>query len=167
MLKKISDFIYRLTGIFISLDLATIVVLAFAQVVSRYVFSFSISWAQELVTYLLVYLVFLGCSMGLRDGEVAALTIVVDKMNEKQQKIIKIVVQILLIVFCVYGIIANQEVMMNMWSKKSSILRLNLGYVSIAFTLSSGIIIFNSIIAIIDLAKDILKKNIEQGENKL
>ena len=61
MLKKLSDFIYKITGVFISVDLAVIVVLSFSQVVSRYVFSFSISWAQELVTYLLVWLVFMGC----------------------------------------------------------------------------------------------------------
>ena len=99
MLKKLSDFIYKITGVFISVDLAVIVVLSFSQVVSRYVFSFSISWAQELVTYLLVWLVFMGCCMGLRDNEVAALTIVVDKLSPHMKKTARILVQVLLIMF--------------------------------------------------------------------
>lgn len=161
MLKKLSDLIYKIIGVLISLDLALIVVLSFAQIVSRYVFSFSISWAQELVTFLLVWLVFMGCCMGLRDNEVAALTIVVDKLSPTQKKLAKITVQVLLIVFCVVGIGANREVIANMWNKKSSILRMNLGYVSLAFSVSNVIIIFNSIL---DIASNV--KALISGEGK-
>lgn len=161
MLKKLSDLIYKIIGGLISLDLALIVVLSFAQIVSRYVFSFSISWAQELVTFLLVWLVFMGCCMGLRDNEVAALTIVVDKLSPTQKKLARITVQVLLIVFCVVGIGANREVIANMWNKKSSILRMNLGYVSLAFSVSNVIIIFNSIL---DIASNV--KALISGEGK-
>lgn len=161
MLKKLSDLIYKIIGVLISLDLALIVVLSFAQIVSRYVFSFSISWAQELVTFLLVWLVFMGCCMGLRDNEVAALTIVVDKLSPTQKKLARITVQVLLIVFCVVGIGANREVIANMWNKKSSILRMNLGYVSLAFSVSNVIIIFNSIL---DIANNV--KALISGEGK-
>ncbi len=161
MLKKLSDLIYKIIGVLISLDLALIVVLSFAQIVSRYVFSFSISWAQELVTFLLVWLVFMGCCMGLRDNEVAALTIVVDKLSPTQKKLARITVQVLLIVFCVVGIGANREVIANMWNKKSSILRMNLGYVSLAFSVSNVIIIFNSIL---DIASNV--KALISGEGK-
>lgn len=161
MLKKLSDLIYKIIGVLISLDLALIVVLSFAQIVSRYVFSFSISWAQELVTFLLVWLVFMGCCMGLRDNEVAALTIVVDKLSPTQKKLARITVQVLLIVFCVVGIVANREVIANMWNKKSSILRMNLGYVSLAFSVSNVIIIFNSIL---DIASNV--KALISGEGK-
>lgn len=161
MLKKLSDLIYKIIGVLISLDLALIVVLSFAQIVSRYVFSFSISWAQELVTFLLVWLVFMGCCMGLRDNEVAALTIVVDKLSPTQKKLARIIVQVLLIVFCVVGIGANREVIANTWNKKSSILRMNLGYVSLAFSVSNVIIIFNSIL---DIASNV--KALISGEGK-
>ena len=156
MLKKLSDFIYKITGVFISVDLAVIVVLSFSQVVSRYVFSFSISWAQELVTYLLVWLVFMGCCMGLRDNEVAALTIVVDKLSPNMKKTARILVQVLLIMFCVVGFWANQEIIANMWNKKSSILRMNLGYVSLAFSVSNVIIIFNAVLEIGNILKSLI-----------
>lgn len=164
MLKKLSDFIYKITGVFISVDLAVIVVLSFSQVVSRYVFSFSISWAQELVTYLLVWLVFMGCCMGLRDNEVAALTIVVDKLSPNMKKMARILVQVLLIMFCVVGFWANQEIIANMWNKKSSILRMNLGYVSLAFSVSNVIIIFNAVLEIGNILKSLIVKPGEEDK---
>ena len=148
MLEKLSGFIYKITGVLISVDLAVIVVLSFSQVVSRYVFSFSIAWAQELVTYLLVWLVFMGCSMGLRDREVAALTLVVDRLSPNMKRMFGILVQMLLILFCAVGFWANREVIANMWNKKSSILRMNLGFVSLAFSVSNLMIIFNSVLEI-------------------
>ena len=164
MLKKLSDFIYKITGVFISVDLAVIVVLSFSQVVSRYVFSFSISWAQELVTYLLVWLVFMGCCMGLWDNEVAALTIVVDKLSPNMKKTARILVQVLLIMFCVVGFWANQEIIANMWNKKSSILRMNLGYVSLAFSVSNVIIIFNAVLEIVNILKSLIVKPGEEDK---
>lgn len=164
MLKKLSDFIYKITGVFISVDLAVIVVLSFSQVVSRYVFSFSISWAQELVTYLLVWLVFMGCCMGLRDNEVAALTIVVDKLSPNMKKTARILVQVLLIMFCVVSFWANQEIIANMWNKKSSILRMNLGYVSLAFSVSNVIIIFNAVLEIGNILKSLIVKPGEEDK---
>ena len=164
MLKKLSDFIYKITGVFISVDLAVIVVLSFSQVVSRYVFSFSISWAQELVTYLLVWLVFMGCCMGLRDNEVAALTFVVDKLSPNMKKTARILVQVLLIMFCVVGFWANQEIIANMWNKKSSILRMNLGYVSLAFSVSNVIIIFNAVLEIGNILKSLIVKPGEEDK---
>ena len=164
MLKKLCDFIYKITGVFISVDLAVIVVLSFSQVVSRYVFSFSISWAQELVTYLLVWLVFMGCCMGLRDNEVAALTIVVDKLSPNMKKTARILVQVLLIMFCVVGFWANQEIIANMWNKKSSILRMNLGYVSLAFSVSNVIIIFNAVLEIGNILKSLIVKPGEEDK---
>lgn len=158
MLKKVSDGIYKITGVLISVDLAVIVCLSFAQVVSRYIFSFSITWAQELITYLLVWLVFMGCSMGLRDNDVAALTVVVDKFSPNGKRIARMAVQVLLILFCAVGIWANNEVIANMWNKKSSIMKMNLGYVSLAFTVSSAVIIFNSILEIIDCMKALAKR---------
>lgn len=164
MLKKVSNGIYKITGVLISVDLAVIVCLSFAQVISRYMFSFSITWAQELITYLLVWLVFMGCSMGLRDNEVAALTVVVDKFSLDGKRIARIVVQVLLILFCVVGIWANNEVIANMWNKKSSIMKMNLGYVSLAFTVSSAVIIFNSILEIIDCMKALVKREGQEEE---
>lgn len=164
MLKKVSDGIYKITGVLISVDLAVIVCLSFVQVVSRYVFSFSITWAQELITYLLVWLVFMGCSMGLRDNEVAALTVVVDKFSPKGRRIARIAVQVLLILFCVVGIWGNNEVIANMWNKKSSIMKMNLGYVSLAFTVSLAVIIFNSLLEIVDHVKRLTKKEEQEEE---
>ena len=69
-----------------------------------------------------------------------------------------------LILFCVVGIWGNNEVIANMWNKKSSIMKMNLGYVSLAFTVSSAVIIFNSLLEIVDHVKRLTKKEEQEEE---
>lgn len=153
MIQKISDFIYRVTGVIITILLVSIVFLTFVQVLSRYVFKFSIDWAQELVVYIMVWLVFLGCSMGMRDGEVATLTIVTEKLDRKKQKILGVISNILIIVFSVVSAYYNREVIGFAMQRKSPIMGIRMGYVSFPFTVLSVIVAFNCIISITNLLK--------------
>ena len=72
--------------------------------------------------------------------------------------------QVLLIMFCVVGFWANQEIIANMWNKKSSILRMNLGYVSLAFSVSNVIIIFNAVLEIGNILKSLIVKPGEEDK---
>lgn len=64
---KISWF-SRLEEWLIAFFLAAMTVVTFAQVVARYVFNYSFSWAFELTTYLFGGMIFLGISYGIRAG---------------------------------------------------------------------------------------------------
>ncbi|MCF3933159.1 TRAP transporter small permease [Acuticoccus sp. M5D2P5] len=48
--------------------MATVVVVIMVQVVLRYVFNDSLSWAEELVRYTIVWMSFLGAGMGIARG---------------------------------------------------------------------------------------------------
>lgn len=115
-----------------------IVVLVFLQVISRYVFQFSIDWAQELTVYLLIWMVFMGCSMGMRDNQVVSLTLVTDQLPRIAQELLKIVVNLLLIFFFVVCTIGNVEIIQFAMNRISPVLKIKMGYISAAFSVSAG-----------------------------
>ena len=68
MLAKISRFLDKIEGFFISSILAAASILTFTQVVFRYGFNNSIFWAEEVVLYLIITMSFIATSMGIRRG---------------------------------------------------------------------------------------------------
>ncbi len=63
-----SNWIGRLEEWLIAFLLAAMTLITFMQVVARYVFNYSFSWALELSTYVFAGLIFLGISYGIRVG---------------------------------------------------------------------------------------------------
>lgn len=139
--KKLCDILYNITGVIDILLIICIIAFTFLQVISRYIISFSIPWAQELCIYSLVWLVLLGCSMGMRKHEVASLSLVLNLFPQKSRQIISILNDIILSVFLGYIISANKGVIANAMKRTSGMMHIKMGYVNLALTVSSVLII--------------------------
>ena len=70
-----------------------------AQIIFRYFFSIGLSWADELSRYTLVWVVFLGGSVAVDSFENTAVTFVKQKLSEKVAKMVRIVFEILIVIF--------------------------------------------------------------------
>lgn len=68
MFERISKFLDKVEGVFITSILAAATILTFTQVVFRYGLNNSIFWAEEVVLYLIISMSFLSTSMGIRKG---------------------------------------------------------------------------------------------------
>ncbi len=163
VLKKISNEIYRITGIGITLMLAVIVILSFVQVISRFIFKFSIAWSQELIVYLLIWLVFLGCSMGIKNGEVASLSLLTERLELKPRKIVSILINLALLLFFVITFFTAVELAKFAYLRKSSIMHINMVFVSAAYLVSALIMAYNSFIFIIDDSIQLFKLTKEES----
>lgn len=71
--------------------LSVMTVLAFANVVARYVFSASFSFSEEITTYLFVLLSLLGTAIAARRRAHLGLTILTDVVNPKIQRILHMI----------------------------------------------------------------------------
>lgn len=60
--------LHRLEEWLIAILLAIMTIITFAQVIARYVFDYSFTWALELVQFLFAWLIFLGMAYGVRVG---------------------------------------------------------------------------------------------------
>lgn len=80
--------VHHLEEGFIALLLGLMTVIAFTQVVNRYVFSTGFTWALELTTYLFAWLVLFGVSYGIRTGAHIGIDIVVRNLPHHLRRIV-------------------------------------------------------------------------------
>ncbi len=83
-----------------SVLLAAMVVTIFYQVVSRYIFNFSLVWAEELARGCFIWMVFMGLSYVERNDEPIKITILRDLMPCRVQSLMNQISMILSLVFC-------------------------------------------------------------------
>ncbi|WP_129600641.1 TRAP transporter small permease [Anaerophilus nitritogenes] len=92
-LDKIED------TVLITMFMAMVGVICF-QVIMRYVFNNSLSWSEELGKFLFVWLSWLGISIGHRRKEHIKITLLIDKLPYKLNKLAEAISELIVIVIC-------------------------------------------------------------------
>lgn len=87
--------------------------------------------------------------MGIRDHEVASLTVLTNKLSTRGKTILEIIVDIILVVFFVVSIIANNELIRLSSGRKSSIMRINMALMTTAFSVGMGLSCLYTVVEII------------------
>ena len=88
MLKKIID---NLEEIIVIIALSVMTILTFTNVVTRYVFNFSMNFAEEISTYLFVLLSLFGASIALKRGAHLGFTLISDHVPKTVAHIFELV----------------------------------------------------------------------------
>jgi TRAP-type C4-dicarboxylate transport system permease small subunit len=96
MIRRLWDNLEEILG---SILVVAICVIMIINVGGRYVTRTPASWAEEVGTYLFIYLVFVGASLALKKRDHFAIDLVVEKMPERLARIMRIVSAVLVIVF--------------------------------------------------------------------
>ena len=78
--------LHRFEEWLIAAILAVMTSISFVQVIARYVFNYSFTWALELVTYLFAWLIFLGASYGVRVGSHIGVDAFVQTLGKRSQQ---------------------------------------------------------------------------------
>ena len=106
MIKKIID---NLEEIICLIALAVMTALTFANVVTRYVFNFSMNFAEEISTYLFVLLSLFGASIAAKRGAHLGFTLLADHVPKIVARIFEIISSVAGILFAAvifyYGIL--------------------------------------------------------------
>ena len=99
MLKKIDDFInYFSTAVMmVTMILATLV--AFINVVMRYCFNYSMTWAGELTSYLFIWSALFGAAYGFKIGMHIGVNAILQILKPKIAKIVLIITLIIIFIY--------------------------------------------------------------------
>jgi len=107
----------KIEEILSAICLIVMTILTFGNVVSRYVFSASFSFSEEITTYLFVLLSLLGTAIAAKRGAHLGLSIITDAVNPGIRKILHIIGYLFAALFCTailyYGIqmVMNQRML--------------------------------------------------------
>ena len=91
----------------IAVLLAVMTLLAFTQVVARYIFNYSFVWALELITILFAWLIFLGMSYGVRVGSHIGVDALVRTLKPQTARIVAMIAAVFCITYAVIVVIGG------------------------------------------------------------
>ncbi|HAS73934.1 MAG TPA: TRAP transporter small permease [Clostridiales bacterium UBA8960] len=107
VLKWIDEHFEEYLLVFLLVMIACVMML---QIIMRYVFKASLSWAEELTRYCFVWSVFLSISFSIKKGSMLKIDAITSLMPKKMQKVLSILVEIIVFIFLLILLINSKEV---------------------------------------------------------
>ncbi|WP_068672092.1 TRAP transporter small permease [Oceanobacillus sp. Castelsardo] len=123
-MKKVSDFIESIEKAISVVLIAAITLILFFAVIYRYFLKDPIFWANEASIFMLAWLTFLGGSLGLKYRSQASITFLVNRLSEKNKRIMSIVTHIIILVFLGILLYLSYEWVFSLSDIKSSSMRI-------------------------------------------
>lgn len=97
----------RISDKILAFVLGTIVVVMFFQVLFRYVFNNSITWSEELIRYLFVWITFFGAALCFRDRIHIGIDFFLDLMPTPIRRFVERINLIIMILFTIFLLISG------------------------------------------------------------
>lgn len=104
MLRKIESVFVRANQAAISAMMAVMFVLVFLNVLGRYGIGKSWAAAEEVSTFLMIWIAYLGAGLALREGRHAAIDILLDKLPRGACRFVRAALGVIILVF--FGVLA-------------------------------------------------------------
>ena len=99
ILRWIDDYLEEYISLIL---LAIISCVMMIQIIMRYVFNSSLTWAEELCRYSFIWIAFLGIGYSIKKGTMLRIDIVMQYFPNKIKKIIDLIIQLITLVFFTY-----------------------------------------------------------------
>lgn len=142
--------------------LGAIAVLVVLQVTTRY-FGVPVSWSFEVVEFGLIWMVFLGASVGHRSGSVLALTVLTDRVSKKTALIFKLIAETSLIVFVSTTIYHNQTIIAFSSREDSPVLQVPMSIAAWSISVSFGLFALYAAVNIGRTICELITQNSDQS----
>jgi len=145
MSAKCKYFFKHIEEIFCSLFLITMISLVIINVFLRYLFDYSIFWAEEVATICFVWCVFIGASATYKHKMDLGIDFFVKHAPPQAEKLIRLITRLLLLVINGY-IFYIAIVFTNIaWAKPTAVLGVSSAVVNSALVVGFGLITFYSL----------------------
>lgn len=153
-LQKITSWLNDIETLFCEWLLALFVVLLFAQIVSRQLFNYSISWSEELSTYMFVWFAYLGAVVAAKMSAHNRVTAHMAFLPKWMAKAMMTVADLLWVAFNLYFVWLSYDFVFNRMNLfwKSQTLGIPMKYIymilPIAFALMSIRVLWNTYLSV-------------------
>lgn len=94
----------------------SLIILVFFQFLSRYVFDYSLSWAQELSRYLLIWLAWISVSFTIREKKHIRVETLKELLPPKGQIVVEIIVLFLWSIFAIFLAVIGMQFVLSIES---------------------------------------------------
>lgn len=156
-LNRISDSLGKITEKILSFVLFLMLFLLIIQVVFRYIVQSPLSWTEELLRYLMTWLVFLGASMASKLDSHLGINFIQDKLSEKYKNVFDILLKIIICVFLVVLIYYGFSLTSSVAGTSSPVLRISMALPYYSVVVGGLLMLLHTIVRIIVSSNKIIR----------
>lgn len=117
--------------------MAVMATLVFVNVITRYLFNFSIIWAEEVSQYLMIWIAYLGAGLALREGRHVALEMLHDRLPAPASRRVRMVVGGVVLAFLGMVTVLGFQFAIFVWGQETPVLNISLGIPSLAIPIGA------------------------------
>jgi len=134
--------------------------LVFANVVTRYVFGFSLNWSEEIARYAMVWITYLGAGLAMREGQHVAIEYLQSVLPRPWQPYVRAVVWLIILAFLTVFTVAGFQFSSFAWRQRSPVMGWRMGAVYLTIPLGTMLFALHLIIG----AREFVMKDINADE---
>lgn len=128
-MRRLENAFVTLNGMVLVLGLMAMSVILGWNVLGRYLTGNSLSWADEVARYSMIWLTFLGAGLALREGAHAAITNAQDALPGPWQRALRVLILLVLLGFFAFMVWVGIDYMNRMAVQRSAALRVPMKWV--------------------------------------
>jgi len=99
MVKGFEKGFVRFNQVLIGVMLVIMFIFVFTNVVTRYLLGFSIATAEEISTFLMIWVTYLGAGLALREGSLASIDLFQDRLSESLRRRLRAFLGVVMVLF--------------------------------------------------------------------
>ena len=153
VLNKVSDVVNTLVEYVVAILMGLMTIVVFVQVLFRLTAG-SLPWSEELARYMMIYLVYMGASVGVKHGDHIAVEVVAGMLPKKGQDILQILVDLLMLVCFAIIIFYGLRVVNVAMMQRSPAMQVSMGFIYASLVVGGGLMFLQGLI---DLIKTIAR----------
>ena len=142
-MRRIEQGFVLLNGTVLVLILAAMCVVVGWNVAGRYLTGNSLTWADEVARYSMIWLTFLGSGLALREGAHAAITNAQDALPSSGQRAMRAAILLIMFTFFAFMVWVGIDYMNRMAIQKSAALRVPMKWIYAAMPAGFGLMILH------------------------
>lgn len=119
--------------------MASMATLVFANVISRYVFSASMIWAEELTQYQMIWITYLGAGLALREGRHVAVDLLDQALAPRWQRALRAAMGALILAFLATLAVLGARMAHFAWDQETPALQISAGIPYLAIPVGAAV----------------------------
>lgn len=147
---RLVDVINKFMGYFLIISFAMSTLILFWQVFSRFIFGSSLSWAEELSRFLMIFMVLIGSSLALRSNELISVEMLLERITGNLRKTVIIVIHSISIILFIILIKYGYSMALSFSNQHAPSLKISMEYIYLSLPLGGVLLLINSIACIIE-----------------
>jgi TRAP-type C4-dicarboxylate transport system permease small subunit len=151
--KALLDAIEKVLNLFVSLLIGSMMIWVFVQVITRYCFSYTPSYGEELARYMFVWIVFLSLPIVAKKGGHMAIEMVTVRLRGKALKAIRIFADIFTLSFLVLMVCQGIKMVIRSAIQTSAALEISMSWVYCVIPIGCCIMLVNVLYNFVTLVR--------------